>query len=727
MAIFDVRDFGATGNDATDDTKAIQAALDAAHAAGGGHVYIPEGTYILTGTGDASDGALRVYSNTELYGDGMGETILKLADGYSKKITGLIRTPVNEVTTDVVIRDLTLDGNRAKASAEVDGIMTGVLPGSSQQDARILIERVEIHDVSRIAFNPHEQTTDLTIRDCVAHHNSWDGFVGDFVSNATYEGNVAYSNDRHGFNIVTHSHDVVVTNNVSYDNAEVGIIVQRGSGSKSIDGWENMLNYNVLVENNEVYGNGTHGIVLKQVESSQVLDNDIHDNGGDGIHLEGAHDNVISGNLISGQTQAIEIAKYPGSLGGPSASYDNLVTANVIDRTSEALVESGSSTKDNIFTDNVILEGLVKVGAASIVDDNIVLSPFDEIAIVTDMPIIDGVPYGGLVMNGTIGDDLIVGSAAGDEIYGNGGNDTLHGAGGDDLIKGRSGDDTILGGDGDDRIWGGKDNDRIEGGAGNDSLYGDDLNSDQGNDVMYGGDGNDLLKGRGGNDMLFGDAGDDTISGGEGSDTIHGGAGDDLLYGDDTDGASGNDVMYGDDGNDILKGRGGDDKLSGDSGDDKLWGESGNDTLNGGDGNDALYGGTGNDTLLGGAGDDKLSGEEGKDVLNGGLGEDALYGGAGADTFVLDATAFSALDTVKDFNLSEGDVLLLDHILSGFDPLSSDIAEFVTLTQSGTKMILSVDSDGAGVENTAQAVAVLKGVVGLDLNDLYDTGHLAVA
>lgn len=677
MSIFDVRDFGATGNDATDDTAAIQAALDAAHAAGGGQVYIAEGTYRLTGTGDASDGALRVYSNTELFGDGMGRTVLKLADGYSEKITGLIRTPVKEVTTDVVIRDLTLDGNRTGATAEVDGIMTGVLPGSPLKDERILIERVEIHDVSRIAFNPHEQTTDLVIRNCVAHHNSWDGFIGDFVTNAVYENNVAYANDRHGFNIVTHSNNVVVRNNVSHDNAETGIIVQRGAGSKSIEGWAEMLNHHVLVENNHVYGNGTHGVVLKQAELCQVLNNDIHDNAADGVHLEGARQNLISGNLINGHDQGIAISRYPGSLGGPSASWGNLVTANIIDRIAEeALVESGSTTTGNLYSDNVLLSGIVVLNAGSTLDDNAVLPAIDPIAIVAAMPTIDGVVYGGNPVIGTAGDDVMYGTL---------------------------------------------DVDRMHGGDGNDTMYGE-----SGNDVMMGGNGDDILKGRNADDLLLGGAGRDWLYGGKGNDALSGGAGDDMLYGDDLSGPQGNDVMMGGDGNDMLKGRGGNDTLFGDAGDDKLWGSEGADILSGGDGVDALYGGVDNDVLAGGAGADKLSGEDGNDTLNGGEGVDTLYGGLGADVFVLDATALGAPDTVKDFNLAEGDSLLLDNILTGFDPLADDLAAFVSFSQSGTQTTVLVDRDGAGEAHVAQAVAVLKNVVSLDLAALYDAGQLAV-
>lgn len=46
-ALFNVRSYGATGNGVTDDTTAIQAAIDAA-AANGGTVYVPGGIYIIS-------------------------------------------------------------------------------------------------------------------------------------------------------------------------------------------------------------------------------------------------------------------------------------------------------------------------------------------------------------------------------------------------------------------------------------------------------------------------------------------------------------------------------------------------------------------------------------------------------------------------------------------------------------------------------------------------------
>jgi hypothetical protein len=47
--LFNIRDFGATGDGATKDTRALQAAIDACTQAGGGVVHVPPGRY-LTGT-----------------------------------------------------------------------------------------------------------------------------------------------------------------------------------------------------------------------------------------------------------------------------------------------------------------------------------------------------------------------------------------------------------------------------------------------------------------------------------------------------------------------------------------------------------------------------------------------------------------------------------------------------------------------------------------------------
>lgn len=45
-AVFNVRDFGAKGDGVVKDTAAVQKAIDAADAAGGGEVLLPAGTYL---------------------------------------------------------------------------------------------------------------------------------------------------------------------------------------------------------------------------------------------------------------------------------------------------------------------------------------------------------------------------------------------------------------------------------------------------------------------------------------------------------------------------------------------------------------------------------------------------------------------------------------------------------------------------------------------------------
>ena len=61
LATVNVKDFGAKGDGKTDDTAAVQAAIDKVYGEGGGYVYLPSGTYPLN--------AVNIKTNVCLYSD----------------------------------------------------------------------------------------------------------------------------------------------------------------------------------------------------------------------------------------------------------------------------------------------------------------------------------------------------------------------------------------------------------------------------------------------------------------------------------------------------------------------------------------------------------------------------------------------------------------------------------------------------------------------------------
>ena len=177
------------------------------------------------------------------------------------------------------------------------------------------------------------------------------------------------------------------------------------------------------------------------------------------------------------------------------------------------------------------------------------------------------------------------------------------------------------------------------GGSGSDSITGNALNN--------------LIQGGGGGDVIIAGAGNDTITDSSGVNYLRGEDGDDSISGgsgfDDANGNMGNDTIHGNGGDDYSVGGKGDDVLFGDDGDDIVWGNLGNDTCDGGNGNDQVRGGQGDDSLSGGAGDDFISGDRGNDTESGGPGADIFH------TF-----AQAGIDKVLDFNLAEGDRVMLD-------------------------------------------------------------------
>ena len=139
---------------------------------------------------------------------------------------------------------------------------------------------------------------------------------------------------------------------------------------------------------------------------------------------------------------------------------------------------------------------------------------------------LDPNPFGdGFTIEGTSGDDVIVGSPLGDLIKAGKGDDYACGLDGDDLLKG---------GFGNDWLFGGNDNDTLQGGHGNDYMFGESgndlLKGGHGNDHMYGGANNDVMKGGHGNDHIDDTQGVNSISGGKGTDSCNPIADCEILY-----------------------------------------------------------------------------------------------------------------------------------------------------------------------------------------------------
>ncbi|KEO82327.1 glycosyl hydrolase family 28-related protein [Tumebacillus flagellatus] len=77
--VANIQDFGADGTDQVDDSAAIQNAIDAAAAHGGGTVYIPKGTYLLSQLRGKYSSLLILKSNVAFQGEG-ASSVLKVAD-----------------------------------------------------------------------------------------------------------------------------------------------------------------------------------------------------------------------------------------------------------------------------------------------------------------------------------------------------------------------------------------------------------------------------------------------------------------------------------------------------------------------------------------------------------------------------------------------------------------------------------------------------------------------
>ena len=197
---------------------------------------------------------------------------------------------------------------------------------------------------------------------------------------------------------------------------------------------------------------------------------------------------------------------------------------------------------------------------------------------------------------GTVGTNVVNGTAVRDDIFARGGNDVVWGRGGNDFLYGQRGADILQGDVGNDRLWGDAREDTLDGGPGGDLLYGG-----WGPDVIDAGAGNDVV------DVREDDGQVDSVDCGPGRDTVFVNRKDrtfgcevvkpprrwgrmmppgtvvTLGAGADTwSGAFANNDRH------LVAGRAGDDVLDATAGSDVIWGNEDNDTLIGGNGRDWL-------------------------------------------------------------------------------------------------------------------------------------------
>jgi Ca2+-binding RTX toxin-like protein len=295
-------------------------------------------------------------------------------------------------------------------------------------------------------------------------------------------------------------------------------------------------------------------------------------------------------------------------------------------------------------------------------------------------------------IDGTEGDDWLVGTSLDDRLYGGAGSDTLSGLAGDDVLDGGAGADWMEGGEGDDRYVVDDALDTVnelafEGVDSVESARSMTLAANVENLTLVGGAANGV--GNMENNTITGNALANLLDGKLGADTLIGGAGNDSYVVDSI-------------ADSIVESVGGGVDTVTSSVAYTLAAEVENLTLTG----SAAIAGTGNaaaNTLRGNAGANTLTALGGNDVLDGGAGADQLRGGAGDDSYVVD----HASDAITEL-AGEG----MDRVTATVSHTLA--AEVEQLTLGGTAAINATGNALANQLTGNAAANVLDGKGGAD-------------
>lgn len=204
--LFNVKNYGAVGDDVTDDRLAIQAAINAAHNQGGGIVYFPAAIYRV-------QGSIAMYSSITLQGVAMEASILHFTTGTVDGVTG-------SGLSSCGFKDIGLTGNGSGSSPGTNGCGINFDYGSAGNNPFHFFENVMVRnfgsDGIRIqtaivcsfekvyvafngghGFNWYEGGTSVNFQACWARQNALAGYR---FKESVYQSLTGCAADNNGIN-----------------------------------------------------------------------------------------------------------------------------------------------------------------------------------------------------------------------------------------------------------------------------------------------------------------------------------------------------------------------------------------------------------------------------------------------------------------------------------------------------------------------------------------------
>ena len=343
-----VKDFGATGDGVTDDTAAIQSALNAVNSVGGGKVFLPAGTYLVSESGLSTIKAcLFIGDNTIVEGEGEASEI-KMANSQDCHII----TARNMLGTP----SFTASGEATTANSGI--VIRNIYVNGNYQNQTIAAQ------VSCLYFNNVEQ---LYIESCVIGYSILHNISLWFCTNFFVQGNK-----------VT---DSCITNIMLYAGNERGAVygnVCLNSGqSENVSGW--------VAGGGSIAGAGI--VVDNNSDNIRVSNNIVYNDYDYNISVQEDADNcVISDNscIITRRVGGTSIAISEGQTG---------VVTDYIQINNNTLVQSSNWGISVVGNSNVLISGnTVNNCVGGIFIDNGVTQPTNRVIITNN--ILDNVTTG---------------------------------------------------------------------------------------------------------------------------------------------------------------------------------------------------------------------------------------------------------------------------------------------------------------------------------------------